>query len=200
MLEQRCPAKRSVTQKTPKTDEVKCGLASCSALNIPVVWQWRWWWAKSNWLSLYSTNTGFNPHDFQGPRQPNCLATSLPPSLNANPRLVRTHSRREPTDQRIYRTVERSIWSVSLSVCPSDRSTTLPQLHSQRLQWEITFFGEPHLFFKWPYLSLKKWDIWGQWERECFVFCFLNFLCASLSDLLSSRRHFCHWGHWASVV
>lgn len=34
---------------------------------------------------------------------------------------------------------ERSIWSVSLSVCLSDRLTTLPQLHSQRLQWEITF-------------------------------------------------------------
>lgn len=28
---------------------------------------------------------------------------------------------------------------VCLFVCLSDRSTTLPQLHSQRLQWEITF-------------------------------------------------------------
>lgn len=26
-----------------------------------------------------------------------------------------------------------------------------PLLHSQRLQREITFFGEPHCFFKWPY-------------------------------------------------
>lgn len=35
MLEQQCPAK--VLQRKTKTDEVKCGLTSCSALNIPVV-------------------------------------------------------------------------------------------------------------------------------------------------------------------
>lgn len=35
MLEQQCPAK--VLRRKTKTDEVKCGLTSCSALNIPVV-------------------------------------------------------------------------------------------------------------------------------------------------------------------
>lgn len=59
------------------------------------------------------------------------------------PRLARTYSRREPTDRRIYRTVRekstREKHLVCLFICLSDRSTTLPQLHSQRLQWEITF-------------------------------------------------------------
>lgn len=35
MLEQQCPAQ--VLRHKTKTDEVKCGFASCSALNIPVV-------------------------------------------------------------------------------------------------------------------------------------------------------------------
>lgn len=82
---------------------------------------------------------------------------------------------------------EASGLSPHLSVCLSDRLTTLPLLHSQRLQWEITFLVNLIFFFKWPYLSLKKWDTWGQWGWECVFF--FNFLCASLSDL-SSRHHF----------
>lgn len=201
MLEQQCPAK--VLRRKTKTDEVKCGLASCSALNIPVVWQWRWWWAKSNRLSLLPERW-FYPHDSQGPRQPNELFSHLPSSQpECQQRLAWTYSGRELTDQRIYSTVRQTREKhlvcvfVCLSVWSIDHPTTiaLPEIAVRDY-----LLGEPHLFFKWPYLSLKKWDTWGQWGRVCFIFWFLNFLCASLSDLLSSRRHFCHRGHWASVV
>lgn len=66
-----------------KTDEVK----SCSALNIPIVWQWRWW-AKSNWLSLSLYPQTLPERCFLPPKwlsrtQTACLATSPPPCLNA---------------------------------------------------------------------------------------------------------------------
>lgn len=83
MLEQQCPAK--VLRRKTKTNEVKCGLVSCSALNIHVVWQWRWW-AKSKWLSLSRSllpERCFCP-PWLSRTQTACLATSPPPSLNAN--------------------------------------------------------------------------------------------------------------------
>lgn len=128
----------------------------CSALNIPVVWQWRWWWwwwAKSNWLSLSlslnSPSAGFTPpHDSQGPRQPIRTVKPPPPSppppgLNANRGSCGRILAGNQQTSGFYRTVrqnlpERSIQSVSF-ICLSVWSTTLPRLHSQRLQWEITF-------------------------------------------------------------
>lgn len=155
MLEQQCPAK--VLRRKTKTDEVKCGLLSCSALNIPVVWQWRWWWwAKSNWLSQLPDRWFFPPMTL---KDSDSLQTDKPPPLlpsssssfsqpECHLRLVWTYFHRETNrPQRIYSTVrqtcsrEASFWRLSLylSVCLSDWATTLPQLHSQRLQWEITF-------------------------------------------------------------
>lgn len=97
MLEQRCPVKKkkkSITTQKTKTDEVTCGLfyVSCSALNIPVVWQWRWW-AKRATDSLSTTRTLFfllPPVTLKDPDSlRNCSATShfplFPPKApNAN--------------------------------------------------------------------------------------------------------------------
>lgn len=98
------------------------------------------------------------PRDSQGPRQPtNWSATSpFPAWMPAEDRVDVLAGNRQ-TGGPAAPPVE----TVSPSVRVFDRSTTLPQLHSQRLQWEITFFGEPHLFFKWPYLSLKKMRHFG---------------------------------------
>lgn len=144
-------------------------------------------------LSFY-TPSGFYPLWLSRTQTANCLTTSLPPSLKSQQRLVWTYSCRKLADQRILlnypsKTYPREASGLSphLSVCLSDWLTTLPLLHSQRLQWEITFLVNLIFFFKWPYLSLKKWDTWGQWGWECVFF--FNFLCASLSDL-SSRHHF----------
>lgn len=163
MFEQQCPAKSVTTQK-PKQMKSKCADSRCcSALNIPVVWQWRWWWwwAKSNWLSLslsFSTppkkTLVFNPHDSQGPRQPNKLFRHLPSSQPERQprgscgRIIRAGKKKnkQKTNQQTggflqqcpSNPLERSVWSVSF-VCLSVWSTTLPRLHSQRLQWEITF-------------------------------------------------------------
>lgn len=100
-------------------------------------------------LSLTLNSAGFYPPWLSRTQTAytNCFSHLPSSQPERRQRLAWTYSRREPTDQRIYSTVrqkkkhllERSIWSVSLSVCLSDRSTTLPQLHSQRLQWEITF-------------------------------------------------------------
>lgn len=105
-------------------------------------------------------------------KDPDSLQTvSPPPSLNANPRLAWTYSQgtNRPVDLQHCQSnlLETSIWSVSLSVRLIDHPTTiaLPEIAVRDY-----LFGEPHLFFKWPYLSLKKWDTWGQWERECFCF------------------------------
>lgn len=68
------------------------------------------------------------------------------------------HSHREPTDWWIYSTVyqtyPREAFGLSLlSVCLIDHPTmiALPEIAVRDY-----LFGEPHLFFKWPYLSLKK--------------------------------------------
>lgn len=207
MLEQQCPAQ--VLWRKTKTDEVEVWTRvllstehSCCVtmkmmskeqltLSLSLLPEH---WFYPPWLSR--TQTAYE------------LFSHLPflPSLNAN-RGSHGHGTLAG-NQRTYSTVRQNLppreasgLSLCLSVWSIDHPTTiaLPEIAVRDY-----LFGEPHLFFKWPYLSLKKWDTWGQWGRECFFFFlffwFLNFLCASLSDLLSSRRHFCHWRHWASVV
>lgn len=101
--------------------------------------------------------------------------------------------RREPTAPADFQHCPSLSWSVWW-VPSIDRPPTaiaLPRDCSERLP----FFGEPHLFFKWPYLSLKKMRHLGTmgagFSFVClFLFCFFETLCASLLDLLSKRRHF----------
>ncbi len=151
MLEQQCPAK--VLRRKTKTDEVKCGLASCSALNIPVVWQWRWWWAKSNWLSLsLFPERWFYPPWLSRTQTAYKLLSHLPSSQPEHqPRLAWKYSRRETTDQRTYRTVretyprEASGLSLYLSVCLIDwppYHNCTPRDCSERLPfwWTSSFF------------------------------------------------------------
>lgn len=197
MLEQQCPAK--VLQRKTKTDEAKVWTSRLAQ-------HWTFLLCdneddddeqKSNWLSLDSPERWFYPPWLSRTQTaPYELFSHLPSSQPEHqPRLAWTYSGRELTDQRIYSTVRRTrekhlvCLFICLSVWSIDHPTTiaLPEIAVRDY-----LFGEPHLFFKWPYLSLKKWDTWGQWGRECFFFSFgfWNFLCASLSDLLSSRRHF----------
>lgn len=176
-----------------KPKQMKWSVDCCSALNIPVVRQWRRRRANSLSfsLSLWTPLVFFNPPRLSRTQTAyvNCLAaspSSLPPSP-ANNRGSRGRIFSQGNQQTSGFTVL-SVKPPPREASVSVRLTTLPRLHSQRLQWEITFLGEPHVFFKWPYLSLKKWDTWGQWGRECFLFSFRNSLCVSM--LLSSRRHF----------
>lgn len=122
------------------------------------------------------------------------LFSHLPSSQpERQPRLAWTYSRRVPTDQRVYSTVPqqptREKRLVRLFICLSvwsiDHPTTiaLPEIAVRDY-----LFGEPHLFFKWPYLSLKKWDTWGQWGRECF------FLFSSFFFCVHRCRTCCHQG------
>lgn len=176
MLEQQCPAK--VLRRKTKTYEVKCGLASCSALNIPVVWQWRWW-AKSNWLSLsLLPKRRFYPPWLSRTQTAytNCLATSPPPSLNANwGSRGRTLAGNQQTSGFtvlcVKRTREKHLVCLfnCLSVWSIDHPTTiaLPEIAVRDY-----LFGEPHLFFKWPYLSLKKMRHLGTMGAGIFFFSF----------------------------
>lgn len=128
---------------------------------------------KSNGLSLYYPNAVFfvTPRDSQGPRQPKKLFSHLPlppfppqgPKRQPMGGLAWTYSRREPTDQRIYSTVrqktssrEASGPSLYLSVRLTDRPPYYHNCTPRDCSERLPFFGEPHLFFKWPYLSLKK--------------------------------------------
>lgn len=65
------------------------------------------------------------------------------------PRMARTYS--QPAERRTYSSVCRP--SPRLCVCLIDPPTTiaLPEIAVRDY-----LFGEPRLFFKWPYLSLKK--------------------------------------------
>lgn len=148
---------------------------------------------KSNWLSLslsiHSPNAVFllffylfffffwHPMTLKDPDSPlSCRAASPPPGLDASRgscgrTLAGTSGFTVFVRQKNLH--ERNTRSVSLSVClsvwPIDHPTTiaLPEIAVRDY-----LFGEPHLFFKWPYLSLKKWDTWGQWGRERFFFFF----------------------------
>lgn len=126
----------------------------------------------------------FNPDDAHAHRQPmaSCghilQGTSRPVDLQYCPSNL-------PSDKHLVRLLVR--------LCLIDHPTTiaLPEIAVRDY-----LLGEPHLFFKWPYLSLKQLDTWGQWGWGCLVIfpLLLAFkLCVSLSDL--SLRHnfsFCH--------
>ena len=142
----------------------------------------------------------------------NCSATS--PSLFFLPRprtptdvggLAWTYSRREPTDQRIYSTVRQKTSSREASgppLYPSVRLTDRPPYYHnctpRDCSERLPFFGEPHLFFKWPYLSLKKMRHLGtmgagMFSSFRFFFFFLSlfwFLCALLSELVVIKAPF----------
>lgn len=146
-----------------------------------------WWWAKSNWLSLSlnSLKAGSYPQWLSRTETACKLLSRLPSSQpECQQRLTWMHSHREPTDLRIYSTVYQTYSREASGLFV--RLTTQPRLHSQRLQWEITFLVNLIFFlffFKWPYLSLKKkWDTWGQMGVGMFPVCFLNFLCISMLD------------------
>lgn len=159
-----------------------------------------WWWAKSNWLSLNSLKAGSYPQWLSRTQTACKLLNRLPSSQpECQQRLTWMHSHREPTDLRIYSTVYQtySREASGLSVW----LTTQPRLHSQRLQWEITFLVNliyiffSFFFFKWPYLSLKKMRHLGTnggGNVSCLFF--------KLSVHIDVGHRFCHRGHWASVV
>lgn len=128
----------------------------CSALNIPVVWQWRWWWATSNWLSLSTPQKHWflSPVTLKDPELFHHLP--YPPSLNANQEahvdvLFAQGSKQNPTDRWIFtENVRQTHWreasSLSLlSVCLSDRPPyhdCTPRDCSERLPfwWTSSFF------------------------------------------------------------
>lgn len=110
------------------------------------------------------------PTTLKDPDSPTELRHLPSSQAKRQPRLASTYSGRELTDQRIHSTVRQTrekrlvCLFICLSVWSIDHPTTiaLPEIAVRDY-----LFGEPHLFFKWPYLSLKKWDTWGQWGREC---------------------------------
>lgn len=183
MLEQPCPAK--VLRRKTKTDEVKCGLSF-----VAQHWTlWRWWCddeqRATDSLSLNSLKAGSYPPWLSRTQTACKLLNRLPSSQpECQQRLAWMHSHRETTDLRIYSTVYQTYSREAsglclLSVCLIDHPTTiaLPEIAVRDY-----LFGEPHLFFKWPYLSLKKWDTWGHMGVGMFPVCFLNFLCISMLD------------------
>lgn len=70
-----------------------------------------------------------------------------------------------------------------------DEPTALPLLHSQEIAVrDYLLWGEPHLFFKWPYLSQIKETLGENWGGTVFVLFFFllafeTFLWPSSSDL-----------------
>lgn len=119
--------------------------------------------------------------------------------------LAWTYSRREPTDQRIYSTVRQKTSSREASgpsLYPSVRLTDRPPYYHnctpRDCSERLPFFGEPHLFFKWPYLSLKKMRHLGtmgagKFSSFRFIFFFslsFGFCVHRCRNLLSSRHHF----------
>lgn len=170
---------------------MKLSVDSCSALNIPVVWQWRRWQFQQRAKWLFTPQcAGFDPRS-RTLKDPDSLRTLLATS----PLLVWMYSKgtSRPADLQ-----DKSVKSqpyvretfgltVSLSICLSDWSTTITTIALPEIAVRDYLFGEPHLFFKWPYLSLKKWDTWEQWERGMFLW-FLNFSVYRCRTLSSSRH------------
>lgn len=145
-----------------------------------------WWWAKSNWLSLslsqllkswfLSPMTFKDPNSLQTVKPPPLLPAWMPTEAHVDA-FSQATNRPEDLQYCLSNLLKRSVWSV----CLIDHPTTiaLPEIAVRDY-----LFGEPHLFlfFKWPYLSLKKWDTWGQMGVGMFPVCFLNFLCISMLD------------------
>lgn len=182
---------------------MKLSVDSCSALNIPVVWQWRRWQFQRRAKWLFSPQcAGFDPRS-RTLKDPDSLRTLLATS----PLLVWMYSKgtSRPADLQ-----DKSVKSqpyvretfgltVSLSICLSDWSTTITTIALPEIAVRDYLFGEPHLFFKWPYLSLKKMRHLGTMGAGNVSLVFKLF-CVSLSDVVVIKAPCCHWGHWASVV
>lgn len=179
-----------------------------------VVWQWRRW-AKSNWLSLSLLLSVYPPappatsqppprmlffiqHPCPPPHhdslrtQTACLAT-YPPPLPSWPerraRLMWMYSRREPTRPVDFFFSARNPTEAS---APShDEPTALPLLHSQEIAVrDYLLWGEPHLFFKWPYLSQIKETLGENWGGTVFCFFFSFWL---LKPFCGRHRRTCRY-------
>lgn len=136
-----------------------------------------------------------------------CLATYPPPSslpgLNAERGSRGCTLAGNRPDQWIFFLSALSARNPTEASAPShDEPTALPLLHSQEIAVrDYLFWGEPHLFFKWPYLSQIKETLGDNWGWDCFVFFSSGFWNFSVGVIVGLVVHFfCHWGHWASVV
>ena len=170
--------------------KLKCGLASCSALNIPVVWQWRrWWrwWAKT--LSLSPPWALVSPPPWLSRTQTALRTVEPPPLLPA--RTPWTYSKNRAADLQYcpwnWREKLSLYLSVCVSVCRPPYHNCTPRDCSERLPfwWTSSFFL---FFFKWPYLSLKMWHLGTMRGGNVLVFQLSVYLL--LSGVLSSRHHF----------
>lgn len=125
-----------------------------------------------------------HPHDSKGPRQwpplfPAWTPTKAHVDLLAGNQWTSGYTVLHPQNS----SQEHLVWlSLCLSVWFINHPTTiaLPEIAVRDY-----LFGEPHLFFKWPYLSLKKRHLG---TKGLGMFSVFKTFCVFLSDLSSRHR------------
>lgn len=132
-------------------------------------------------------------------KDPDSLFSHLPPALlpsrpEHRARLTWMYSRREPTRpvDFFFLTALSARNPAEASAPSHDEPTALPLLHSQEIAVrDYLFWGEPHLFFKWPYLSQIKETLGDNWGRDCFFSSgFWNFSVGVIVGLVVMKAPF----------